>query len=353
MFCNYYYGYFNLCVQGVFHFSMWRFIVLCFAIIIMGTSIYVFSHNNAVSDVLKKPGNHFKLVFQEFFNQYSNTEVKALPNQYSIGLIGAFYMAVTASIGSSVLSILIGVFALLFAIVAFFISQNAFDKISWSKAKRQKAKSVHNVTNYAKKPTYKKTKQVVPIIENNKPVGSVEIQKPVVNGVIKRNFDDQDELSDINSKENLNIEKIEKAEITKEISSEMETEENVIISDSPFDTKEFDVLDIVSIEPEKEKESELENTFNEEFYYEPQPQKSQEDNIEAKSDELADFDEYENEKSQETFTPEPNESTTTIEQENTKNNFYYSPSQKDSSESHTETKKRYVLVDDEEDLGLD
>lgn len=372
----------------IFHFSLWRLAIFFFAILIFGSVIY-FTANK----VFPTAGKSYKIVFDNWFETFSSSHNAVLPYKWNAGIIGSFIYSFFTLLGKTagiVFSFSLSILILVASILIFFISDIRFNLISFSKAKRDEARKIL----FNKKNSNLKVKTVyqTPKISQNVAKTESKIEDQLESDIaIKTNATNKNN-EDIHLKHSNEIETkspdLVAAQITKNamLDSKNEVKEipqvlntnkkyKTIIMDNGIaqivtDEQKLDVIQTQVIKPEINNKNETNPSvetidFDDNPFYTStieivDPQKTQEmeaiktkedENLEktaetyiSKSIEPKELKNYEKEITQEIPLEEQ-------EIEITKENDFTTVSKTKTIEQPTlEKKKRYSIIDDEEDM---
>ncbi|QJG67214.1 hypothetical protein [Mycoplasma phocoenae] len=120
----------------IFHFNFIRLMILFIVLSLFMGVIEIVCTNESIKTV----GNHFSLVFNNWFNQYTNVKSAALPYAYTAGILPTLYYASFASAGTDILAIILSIVLLIISVLTFFVSDSKFKLFSFSRARRIKAR---------------------------------------------------------------------------------------------------------------------------------------------------------------------------------------------------------------------
>ncbi|MGX9340479.1 hypothetical protein [Mycoplasma sp. 4044] len=335
-----------------FHISINKSIFLVISVVFLTTTLYTMKQSlGEISGKIDAPQNAFKPIFNIWFSQFSkayngNT---ALPNQYTMGIVPTFFYAAFASMGSTVLALVLSIVLLLTSLVLLIVSPTVLNRFAFSKSKREKAKLESLKTTTTKYTQNKATQAQIKTFddknEDNLAFLNLQEDKPRVdNNKIVYNQNQRvsyneniEELSDINNEHQTDELIIQNNEIHQK---SIQTQSNIDFDVDPFDTREINI-DFDSPSEQQFTENTHENTeshtqrdndFNNIFY---QPSQETDDLSEPEITEISSEDSISNKNLEDIFED---------------NNIQ--PFEKEEKASSQKTTKKYSLVDDD-DLGLD
>lgn len=352
-------------LKNIFHFSLWRLSLLFLGIIIFGSTIYFV----AIKQYNYSFKNAFSVLFKSWFETFKKGNNPLLPNKYNAGIVGTFLYGLISMVGAQsgiVLSFIFSSFILATFFSFFFVSDLRFKTLSLNKEKRNKAKNeisknIKIIKNKMKTNIYTnifeftdKTdeKEKIQILTNEQNVernisDEISFTKKTIEHVEDLQYPIKDKLEETNiSSINLQPNEISqnipngftsaKSEniINAEDKKEEEEEKQIVYDDSPFYTTTFDEINII---PSEHNSNEFENELD----------KTSEQYI-SKTINIESLKKFENE------IKKP------IELEKQKENIEISKKEElENQNSLTKTfeintenihKKRYSIIDDEEDL---